>query len=201
MNSGKSALLIQNNFNYLENGNETVVYTSSIDDRYGVGAVTSRTGLRLECKTFAKDFNFIEDIEIERSKKKISCILIDECQFLTREQVDQLGEIVDTMGIPVMCYGLRTDAFFNAFEGSLRLLEIADNLEECKSLCRCNKKAVTQIRIDENRVVQRDGSQICIGGNNRYIPVCRKHYKRPSEILDVTEAVAPEVEQLSPELE
>jgi len=190
MNAGKSSHLIQANHNYVENGNRTVVFGASIDDRYGVGVVTSRTGLKLECQMFSHDLNFIDAIEeaIKLDPKPISAILIDEAQFLTREQVDQLGEIVDSKNIPVLAYGLRTDAFFNAFEGSARLLEIADNLEECKSLCHCNRKAITQIRIDENRVVQRGGAQVCIGGNDMYIPVCRKHYKQPSEILDVFEA-------------
>ena len=187
MNAGKSSYLIQANHNYLENNKRTVVYTADIDDRYGVGVITSRTGLRLECKTFSKDMNFIEDIKKESAidPKPISAILIDECQFLTREQVDQLSDIVDFSDIPVLAFGLRTDAFFNAFSGGARLLEIADNIEEFKSLCRCDKKAITQIRIDNNRVVQRRGDQLCIGGNNMYIPVCRKHFKNPSEILDV----------------
>ncbi|MGN5048541.1 thymidine kinase [Aeromonas sp. 23P] len=190
MNAGKSSHLIQANYNYMENGSRTVVFTASIDDRYGVGLITSRTGSKLECQTFSRDLNFIDAIEEELrlDSKPISAILIDEAQFLTREQVDQLAEIVDSKSIPVLTYGLRTDAFLMAFEGSARLLEIADNLEEIKSLCRCNKKAITQIRIDENRVVQRGGEQVCIGGNDMYIPVCRKHYKRPSEILDVFEA-------------
>lgn len=188
MNAGKSSALIQGNNNYGENNNETLVYTSSLDNRYGdVGKITSRTGLSIDSRVYDKNTNMMEKIKNDSVGKKISCIFIDECQFLTTAQVDQLGDVVDLLDIPVVCYGLRTDSFFNLFEGSSRLLAIADKFEEIKSICKCGKKAITQIRVNEKREVQRTGSQVCIGGNNMYIPVCRKHFKRPSEILDVTE--------------
>lgn len=188
MNAGKSSALIQGNHNYGENNNETLVYTSSLDNRYGdLGKITSRTGLSIDSRVYDKNTNMMEKIKNDSVGKKISCIFIDECQFLTTAQVDQLGDVVDLLDIPVVCYGLRTDSFFNLFEGSSRLLAIADKFEEIKSICKCGKKAITQIRVNEKREVQRTGSQVCIGGNNMYIPVCRKHFKRPSEILDVTE--------------
>lgn len=189
MNAGKSASLIQSNYNYNEYNSETLVYTSAIDNRYGSEAkITSRTGSSLECRSYDKKTNMIEKIKKDCAGKNIICIFIDECQFLTAAQVDQLGEIVDLMQIPVVCYGLRTDCFFNLFEGSARLLAIADKFEEIKSICKCGRKAITQIRINEKREVQRTGAQVCIGGNDMYIPVCRKHFKRPSQIWDVIES-------------
>lgn len=186
MNAGKSTGLIQSNFNYNENKNNTLVYTSLLDNRDGnIGKITSRTGLSIDCPTYNKETDMFKMINQDAIGKVIHCIFIDECQFLTSEQVDQLGEVVDLLNIPVLCYGLRTDAFFNLFEGSARLLAIANHLEEIKSICKCGKKAITQIRINEKREVQRSGEQLCIGGNDMYIPVCRKHFKRPSELLDV----------------
>ena len=173
MNAGKSSHLIQSNYNYNEKGLKTIVYKPSVDNRSGIANVTSRTGIKCPCQEISKDFDFlIEDL------KDISCILIDEAQFLTEKQVHSLCTIVDIQGIPVLCYGIRTDFCGSLFEGSMSLLALADNLIELKTICHCSKKATMNIRknIDGSRVTT--GSQVLIGFN--YESVCRKHFMKIS---------------------
>ncbi|MGF1762927.1 thymidine kinase [Aliivibrio kagoshimensis] len=177
MNAGKSTTLLQSAFNYKERGMTPLIFTASIDTRYGEGKVSSRIGLEAEAKLFSKEQDLLADITAITQKQKIDCILIDECQFLTKEQVYQLTEVVDKQHVPVLCYGLRTDFLGELFEGSRYLLSWADKLVELKTICHCGRKANMVIRTDEHGVAIADGDQVAIGGNELYVSVCRKHYK------------------------
>lgn len=177
MNAGKSTTLLQSSFNYRERGMTPVIFTAAIDNRYGKGKVSSRIGLQEDAELFnAKDdlYRKLQDIH---ATGKVDCVLIDECQFLTKEQVYQLTEVVDKMHIPVLCYGLRSDFRGELFEGSKYLLSWADKLVELKTICHCGRKANMVIRQDETGRAIADGDQVEIGGNDRYVSVCRKHYK------------------------
>lgn len=176
MNAGKSASLLQTDHNYIERGMKTLLFTCEVDTRFQAGIIASRTGLKKEAITFNKNFDFFSYV---KEKNEISSVLVDEAQFLTAKQVDQLGCVVDTLNIPVLTYGLRTDFMGNSFEGSARLLAIADILTELKTVCYCGKKAIMNMRIDEKGNKITHGEQIDIGGNEKYISVCRKHYKNP----------------------
>lgn len=172
MNAGKSANLLQSNHNYLSNGMNTALFTPQLDDRFGEGKITSRIGLQANALTFNKDFDFLRHIQQVHSKEPISCILIDESQFLSRTQVLQLSMVVDHLDIPVLCYGLRTDFKGEPFEGAQYLLAWADIISEIKTICRSSSKAIMNARlnIDGDRVW--DGSQVEIGHN--YISMSRK---------------------------
>ncbi len=179
MNAGKTTSLLQTDHNYHERGMNTVIFTHSVDTRYGKGVVCSRIGLQKNAMAYDRDFDFFCYV---KGAKDISCVLVDEAQFLTKEQVDQLSDVVDFLDIPVLAYGLRSDFRGNSFEGSQRLLTIADILVELKTVCFCGKKATMNMRIDAegNKVV--DGNQIDIGGNEKYVSVCRKHFKTEKKI-------------------
>ncbi|HNP36513.1 MAG TPA: thymidine kinase [Woeseiaceae bacterium] len=177
MNAGKSTALLQSSYNYRERGMNTLVLAPSVDDRYGVGRVTSRIGLETEAQIFSRDDDLLELVEQVLQEKQLHCVLIDEAQFLTREQVFQLGEITDRLKIPVLAYGLRTDFQGEPFEGSKYLLAWADNLKELKAICECGAKATMVIRMDAEGNVVQQGSQIEIGGNDKYVSLCRKHFK------------------------
>ena len=179
MNAGKTTSLLQTDHNYHECGMGTVVFTNSIDTRYGKGVIRSRIGLQKNAMTYDKDFDFFC---YAKDAKNVSCVLVDEAQFLTAKQVDQLSDVVDFLNIPVLTYGLRTDFQGNCFEGSQRLLAIADILIELKTVCFCGKKATMNIRIDENGNKIEKGAQIDIGGNEKYISVCRKHFKTEKKV-------------------
>lgn len=159
----------------------TLVYTAAIDDRFGVGRVTSRIGISREALLFQRDSNLWQEIKQHLQQQKLHCVLVDEAQFLTKEQVYQLGDVVDKLNIPVLCYGLRTDFQANLFEGSQYLLAWADQLEELKTICYCGRKANFVLRLNENGDVVKQGEQIQIGGNDRYLSVCRRHYKEKIE--------------------
>jgi thymidine kinase len=174
MNAGKTTSLLQTHHNYKEKGMHTLLFTHAMDTRYGPGVITSRIGLQMQATTFDKDFDFFC---YAKGAKSVACILVDEAQFLMKKQVDQLGDVVDLLNIPVLTYGLRTDFQGNDFEGSQRLLAIADILVELKTVCHCGKKATMNMRIDENGNKISSGEQIEIGGNERYVSVCRKHFK------------------------
>lgn len=178
MNAGKSTTLLQSSYNYNERGMDTLLYVPAIDDRYGVGKITTRIGLQMDALPVASDFDVYHDVK-ERIKlnQNIKCILIDEAQFLSKAQVAQLGKITDDLNIPVLAYGLRTDFRAEPFEGSLYLLAWADILIELKTICHCGHKATMNLRIDESGNAVIDGDQIEIGGNDRYIATCRKHFK------------------------
>jgi thymidine kinase len=177
MNAGKSTNLLQSSYNYKERGMNTLVLAPLLDDRYGEGRVTSRIGLESEATTFRTDTNLLEVVEETRAVKPLHCVLIDEAQFLTRDQVFQLSEVTDDLNIPVLAYGLRTDFQGEPFEGSKYLLSWADNLKELKAICHCGSNATMVLRMDENGNAVTHGSQVEIGGNDRYVSMCRKHFK------------------------
>jgi len=178
MSSGKSTNLLQSSHNYKEKGMKTMLLTPVLDDRYGEGKITSRIGIQESAKTFNNADDLYKKIKNENSDRKLSCILIDESQFLTMEQVKQLTNIVDNLNIPVLCYGLRTDFQGNLFTGSQYLLAWADKLIELKSICHCGKKATMVLRLDDVGCVVKSGEQIDIGGNDKYTSVCRKHFNK-----------------------
>lgn len=180
MNAGKTTSLLQADYNYMERGMTSEIFTPSIDTRSGQGIVRSRIGLQKQGTVVDKDFDFFEYIS---KKRTLSCVLVDEAQFLTAKQVDQLSDVVDFLGIPVLAYGIRTDFQGNTFEGSARLLAIADKLVELKTVCFCGRKATMNMRIDANGNKITAGEQIEIGGNDRYISVCREHFKKETKIL------------------
>ena len=177
MNAGKSTALLQSSYNYRERGMNTLVLAPAFDDRYGVGKVTSRIGLEAAATTFSKGDNLFDIIAAYVKEDPLHCILIDEAQFLTKDQVSQLSDITDEMNIPVLAYGLRTDFQGEPFEGSKYLLAWSDNLKELKAICHCGSKATMVIRLDEDGNAITHGSQVEIGGNDRYISMCRKHFK------------------------
>ncbi len=177
MNAGKTTTLLQSSYNYNERGMETLLYIPAFDDRAGVGKIASRIGLNAQAIPFERAFDFLIDVREKLSQKSIQCILIDEAQFLTQGQVEQLTDIVDILSIPVLAYGLRTDFLGELFEGSKYLLGLAENIIEIKTICHCGRKATMNMRIDEYGHAVRKGAQVEIGGNSRYVAVCRKHYK------------------------
>jgi thymidine kinase len=177
MNAGKSTALLQSSYNYRERGMNTVVLAPEFDHRYGVGKVTSRIGIESEATTFSPEDDLLQLVEGLVADGPLHCVLIDEAQFLTREQVFQLGEVTDKLRVPVLAYGLRTDFQGEPFEGSKYLLAWSDNLKEIKAICDCGSKATMVVRFDESGAAIREGSQIEIGGNDRYVSMCRKHFK------------------------
>ena len=177
MNAGKSTALLQSSYNYRERGMNTLVMAPELDDRYGVGKVTSRIGLESEAVTFKPEQDLKEIVNAKLEEAPLHCVLIDEAQFLTKDQVYQLGEVTDELNIPVLAYGLRTDFRGEPFEGSKYLLAWSDNLKELKAICHCGSKAIMVVRMDEDGKPIRQGSQIEIGGNDRYVSMCRRHFK------------------------
>lgn len=177
MNAGKSTSLLQSSYNYRERGMNTLVLAPDFDDRYGVGQVTSRIGLEAEATGFNAADDLLDIVLTCLEEDPLHCVLVDEAQFLTRDQVFQLGRVSDELDIPVLAYGLRTDFRGEPFEGSKYLLAWADNLKEIKAICDCGKKATMVIRLDENGNAVQSGSQVEIGGNDRYVSLCRRHFK------------------------
>lgn len=177
MNAGKSTMLLQSNHNYLERGMKPQIYTSDLDNRYGSGEIVSRIGLKAKSNTFNTKTDIYEDILNKNNNDSVDCVLVDEAQFLTESQVEQLGRIVDELNIPVLAFGIRTDFQGKLFEGSKFLLAWADNLKEIKTVCHCGRKATMVLRVDDEGNIMADGSQIEIGGEERYVSVCRKHFK------------------------
>jgi thymidine kinase len=177
MNAGKSTALLQSSYNYRERGMNTLVLAPDFDDRYGVGKVTSRIGLETSATTFTSDEDLFRLISGKNKEAPLHCVLVDEAQFLTKEQVYQLGEVTDDLSIPVLAYGLRTDFQGEPFTGSKYLLAWADNLMELRAICFCGGKATMVIRLDEDGNAITQGSQVEIGGNDRYVSMCRKHFK------------------------
>jgi thymidine kinase len=177
MNAGKSTLLLQASHNYQERGMETYLITARFDKRAGDGKIGSRIGISSDGDTFDNQENMFQKIESRLKKGPCSCVLIDEAQFLTEEQVWQLARAVDDLSVPVMCYGLRVDFQGKLFPGSAALLAIADEMREIRTICYCGKKATMVIRQDENGNVIKDGAQIQIGGNETYISLCRRHWR------------------------
>ena len=176
MNAGKSTALLQASHGYRERGLETMVFTSSKDNRYGESEVVSRVGLRTPAHTYAESDNIFEIVHEGNEKNALSCVLIDEAQFLTKDQVEQLGRIVDELKIAVMAFGIRTDFQGELFEGSKYLLAWADRLKELRAVCHCGMKATMIVRVSEEGSIIRSGDQVEIGGNERYLSLCRKHF-------------------------
>lgn len=177
MNAGKSTTLLQSSFNYQERGMRPFLFTAALDDRYGVGKIASRIGLQADASLFTPHTDLLKAVEDELKKGPVDCVMVDEAQFLTRDQVFQLTEITDKLKIPVLAYGLRTDFQGNLFEGSQYLLAWADELRELKTICHCGKKATMVIRVDADGKPAKEGAQKEIGGNDRYIALCRLHFK------------------------
>lgn len=175
MNAGKSSHLLQADFNYRERGMRTMLWTAALDSRSG-GLVKSRIGLESEAHKFHPDTDLWATISAAHKVEPLDCVLVDEAQFLTPEQVWQLARLADEGGIPVLCYGLRTDFQGALFPGSAVLLGIADALVELKAVCHCGRKATMNLRVDESGAAVRQGQQTEIGGNDRYVALCRKHF-------------------------
>ncbi len=178
MNAGKSTALLQSSYNYRERGMNTLVLAPVVDDRYGTGKVKSRIGIETEATSFGVDDDLFGMVRERIAAEPLHCVLIDEAQFLTRDQVFQLGEITDKLNIPVLAYGLRTDFKGEPFEGSKYLLAWSDNLKELKAICHCGAKATMVVRLDAQGAAITEGSQIEIGGNERYVSMCRKHFRQ-----------------------
>lgn len=176
MNAGKSTTLLQSAFNYKERGMEPLIYTAAIDTRFGSGKVSSRIGLAADASLFSPESNLTDEIATKHAIKNIDCVLIDEAQFLTKKQVEELCLVVDRLKIPVLCYGLRTDFLGELFVGAQYLLAWADKLIELKTVCHCGRKANMVLRTNEQGMPITQGEQVEIGGNDRYVSVCRKHY-------------------------
>lgn len=154
----------------------TMLFTAAIDDRKAVGVISSRIGLKADAHLFDPDVDMRAIIEAEAKTRPVDCVLIDEAQFLTKEHVFQLASVADELSIPVLCYGLRSDFQANLFEGSKWLLAIADILYELKTICTCGSKATMNLRIDADGNAVKEGQSIEIGGNDRYIALCRRHF-------------------------
>jgi thymidine kinase len=176
MNAGKSTTLLQADFNYRERGMETMLWTAALDDRYDTGVITSRIGLQADAHKFSPDTDLWAEVTAENAVRPIACLLVDEAQFLTREQVLQLARLADEANIPVVAYGLRTDFQAELFPGSAALLGIADTLVELKAVCDCGRKATMNLRVDADGRAVKEGAQTEIGGNDRYVALCRKHF-------------------------
>ena len=176
MNAGKSTTLLQADFNYRERGMETMLFTAAIDDRFAAGQIASRIALSAPATAFDPTTDMHACIAAECEQRPLACVLVDEAQFLTETQVGELARVCDELGVPVLAYGLRTDFQGRLFPGSARLLAIADALIEIKSVCMCGRKATMNLRVDAAGNPVRQGAQTEIGGNDRYIALCRKHF-------------------------
>ena len=179
MNAGKTTTLLQSAHNYRERGMRAVILAPRLDDRAGAGVVASRIGLSADAVAFDRDTDLHAWVRADLAAHgTLHCLLVDEAQFLTRAQVWQLGEVVDALRVPVLCYGLRTDFRGELFEGSQYLLAWADELSEIKTICHTGKKATMTVRVDADGVAVHDGPQVEIGGNERYVSVSRAEFKK-----------------------
>lgn len=176
MNAGKSSTLLQAAFNYAERGMRAMLWTAAFDHRYGAGQITSRIGLKAPAHLFEPETDIFAAVALDLASAPLDCVLIDEAQFLTKAQVFQCARICDELRIPVLCYGLRTDFQAELFPGSAQLLAIADHLVELKAVCECGAKATMNLRVDAAGHAVKQGAQTEIGGNDRYIALCRKHF-------------------------
>lgn len=177
MNAGKSTALLQASHNYRERGMHTFLLTAALDDRAGAGVIGSRIGLQQEAETFATDDDLFSRIRDLHEDKNFACVLIDEAQFLTEKQVWQLARVADRLGVPIMCYGLRTDFQGQLFPGSATLLAIADVLREIRTICWCGHKATMVVRLDGDGRILEEGDQVSIGGEESYVSLCRRHWE------------------------
>jgi thymidine kinase len=177
MNAGKSTVLLQSSYNYRERGMRTLLFAPAVDTRAGPGRIQSRIGLAADALAFGPGDQLLDQIRAAHGEQPVACVLVDEAQFLTRAQVEQLTDVADVLGIPVLCYGLRTDFQAQLFPGSAALLALADTLVELKTICHCGRKATMNLRVDAGGQAVREGAQVEIGGNDRYLPMCRRHFK------------------------
>lgn len=177
MNAGKSTNLLQADFNYRERGMRTMLFTAAVDDRFAAGTIASRIGLSAPATPFDEGTDIAGCVLDRHRVGALACVLVDEAQFLSAAQVDQLATLADGHGIPVLAYGLRTDFRGALFPGSARLLALADALIEIKSVCACGRKATMNLRVDEAGRAVAEGRQTEIGGNNRYVALCRRHHR------------------------
>jgi len=177
MNAGKSTMLLQASHNYRERNMTTLLFTARLDDRAGEGRIASRIGLGEEALTFVPEDDLCAILRDHIDNAPVHCVFVDEAQFLTEDQVWQLARIADRLGVPVMCYGLRTDFQGKLFPGSMALLAIADDLREVRTICRCGRKASMVVRLGPDGKVVREGDQVAIGGNDRYVSLCRRHWE------------------------
>lgn len=177
MNAGKSTSLLQSAYNYQERGMHTAIFTAALDDRFGVGKVSSRIGLAMDAQLFDEKLDFMQACSELKQQQQLDCVLIDEAQFLSKEQVKQLTDVVDRLNVPVLAFGLRTDFLGETFAGSQALLAWADKLVELKTICHCGRKANFVVRLDQNGNPATTGSQVQIGGNDKYVSMCRLHFK------------------------
>ena len=178
MNAGKSTALLQANHNYLERGMKTKMFTFSGDNRYEENRIVSRIGISADALPFSEDTDLFQSLIEDKDQKEIKCVLIDEAQYLTKEQVAQLGRIVDELDTAVLAFGIRTDFQGELFEGSKYLLAWADNLKEIKTVCWCGRKATMVVRLDKQGNIVSQGEQLEIGGNEKYVPLCRAHFNK-----------------------
>jgi thymidine kinase len=177
MNAGKSTMLLQASYNYQERGMRTAIFIAALDDRAGKGRVASRIGLSSDAIPFGPQDDLFAAISEMHEDQALACVFIDEAQFLTAGQVWQIARVSDRLGIPVMAYGLRTDFQGKLFPGSHELLAIADELREVRTICHCGRKATMVVRVDDAGRVIREGAQVEVGGNERYVSLCRRHWE------------------------
>lgn len=177
MNAGKSTLLLQASYNYIERGMQTYLLTANFDNRAGPGRIASRIGIAAEADTYTQESDLFAKIAARLDAGPCACVLVDEAQWMTATQVWQLARAVDDLGVPVMAYGLRVDFRGELFPGSATLLAIADEMREVRTICHCGRKASMVIRVDETGRALTEGAQIEVGGNDRYVSLCRKHFR------------------------
>ena len=177
MNAGKSTVLLQASHNYREHGMDTYLLTARLDKRAGAGRIASRIGIGSDADTFEAADDLFDMIAARLDIGAIACVFVDEAQFLTPDQVWQLARVVDDLGLPVLCYGLRVDFRGELFPGSATLLALADEMREVRTICRCGKKATMVVRMDDSGQVIREGAQVQIGGNETYLSLCRRHWR------------------------
>ncbi len=177
MNAGKSTVLLQASHNYIERGMKTYLMIAQLDNRAGEGRIGSRIGIGADADTFAPGEDLYDKIEARLKEGPCACVFVDEAQFLERQQVWQLARAVDDLKVPVMTYGLRVDFLGKLFPGSAALLALADEMREIRTICHCGRKATMVVRKDEYGQVLTTGDQIAIGGNDRYVSLCRQHWR------------------------
>jgi thymidine kinase len=187
MNAGKSVHLLQVNHNYKYQGRDTILLTHSTDNRFGTGLIKSRMGIEAEALSVSEDFDIFEHVKsmVEDKTKDIACVLVDESQFFSRKHVEQLSDVVDFLNVPVMCYGLRTNSNGTLFEGSKALFELADEVEEISQVCFCGSKARMVLKFTQDGRVTKNGKIIDVGAEEKYISVCRYHWKTITHIDEI----------------
>lgn len=177
MNAGKTTLLLQASYNYVERGMQTYLLTTQMDDRAGAGHIGSRIGIKAAADTYTPDDDMFDKIKARLAEGPCHCVFVDEAHFMTEAHVWQLARAVDDLGVPVMCYGLRVDFRGKLFPASSALLALADEMREVRTICHCGKKATMVVRTDDTGTVLKEGAQLLVGGNETYISLCRRHWR------------------------